>query len=145
MTLILSKRSSSSTSEVGSLTVFLSVLAVALLAMVGLVVDAGRAIAAQGEAMAVAEQAARAGAGQLSIDALRSGTVVVDPAAAMSAAQGYLAAAGGTGSVSVSGNQVTVRIDKREPTALLAIVGIRQINVAAVATATDVHGVTEQD
>ena len=131
--------------ETGSFTVFVAVFALALFALLGLVVDAGRAIAARSNAWDQAEQAAREGAGQLSVDALRAGQIELDPSAAISAADSYLAAAGQTGSASVVGNVVTVRVSETEPTVILQIVGIRQIEVSAVASATDVRGVTRQD
>ncbi|MGH9920794.1 MAG: pilus assembly protein TadG-related protein [Nitrososphaerales archaeon] len=131
--------------EVGSLTVFMAVFAVALFALVGLVVDAGRAIAAQSAAYAQAEQAARAGAGQLSVEALRSGQIALDPQAAIEAANAYLAAIGERGSTSVTGGVVTVKIQEVEPTVILQIIGIDKISVSAMASATNVHGVTRPD
>jgi Flp pilus assembly protein TadG len=131
--------------EDGSLSVFVVILATALFALVGLVVDAGRAIAAKGAAMDEAEQAARTGADQVSIDALRQGQVEIEPAAAVQAAEGYLNAVGQSGTASVSGSTVTVRIYGSEPTVILSIVGIDHIDFSAVASATNVHGVTRGD
>jgi Flp pilus assembly protein TadG len=125
--------------------VFVAVLAVALFALVGLVIDAGRAVSARRAATDEAEQAARAGAGQLSIDALRSGQISVDVTAAVRAANAYLVAVGQTGTVAVVGNTVTVRIEEVEPTVMLGIVGIHRIGISASASATSVHGVTRQD
>ena len=62
------------------LTAFVAVLAVALFAIVGMAVDSGRAIAAQRLVADEAGQAARAGAGQLSVDALRDGRLAIDDA-----------------------------------------------------------------
>jgi Flp pilus assembly protein TadG len=131
--------------EDGSLSVFVVILATALFALVGLVVDAGRAIAAKGAAMDEAEQAARTGADQVSVDALRQGQVEIVPAAAVQAAEGYLNAVGQSGTASVSGSTVTVRIHASEPTVILSIVGIDHIDISAVASATNVHGVTRGD
>lgn len=131
--------------ESGSLTAFVAVFALALFALIGLVVDAGRAIAAKRSADDIAEQAARAGAGQLSVDALRRGQVIIDAGAAVEASDAYLAAAGQSGTTSVSGDTVTVRIEESEPTVMLEIVGIDRINVSAVASATDIRGVTRSD
>ncbi|HUC36254.1 MAG TPA: pilus assembly protein TadG-related protein [Acidimicrobiales bacterium] len=129
----------------GSLSVFVAVLAVALFALVGLVVDAGRAVAARAAAMDQAEQAARAGAAQVSIDALRAGQIALNPASAVQAAEKYLANVGQSGSASVLGQTVTVRISESEPTVMLGIVGIHRIDISVVASATNVHGVTRQD
>lgn len=71
--------------------------------------------------------------------------VALDPLAAVKAADAYLTAVGQNGSASVDGNTVTVRIDESEPTVVLGIVGIHRIQVSAVASATNVHGVTRQD
>lgn len=131
--------------ESGSLVAFVAVLAVALFALTGLVVDGGRALALHRSVNDVAEQASRAGAAQLSVDALRSGLVTVDPEMAVAAAEAFLAAAGQHGTVVVTGNIVTVEVSAREPTTILGMIGLSQISVSASATATDVHGVSSQD
>jgi hypothetical protein len=127
------------------LTAFLAVLALALFALIGLAVDGGRSVAAQIGAMGDAEQAARVGAGQVSIDGIRRGLVVIDPVAAIHAATDYLGAIGRSGTVSVSGATVTVTIDSSEPTMILGMVGVPQIRVVESASATDLHGVTRSD
>jgi Flp pilus assembly protein TadG len=135
-----------SSTEQGSLSAFVAVLALSLFILVGLVVDGGRAIAAHRQAIDIAEQAARAGAERLSLDNLRgSGSVTVDPGAALQGAETFLAEAGQQGDVSVSGQSVTVRIHVESPTSILGIVGITSIPVSASATATNVHGVTRED
>jgi Flp pilus assembly protein TadG len=131
--------------ERGSLTVFTAVFCVALFVLIGLVVDTGRAISARAAAMSEAEQAARTGAGQVSVGALRSGTVEVDPTAAVDAAEEYLASVGQTGWTSVVGETVTVHVESQEPTVILGIVGINRIHISVSASATDLHGVTEED
>lgn len=132
-------------SEEGSFTVFVAVLALALFALVGLVIDGGRAVAAQSAAAGQAEQAARLGAAQISVQALRSGTVAIDPADATRAADSYLQAVGTTGVVTIAGQTVTVHIDSSEPTVILGIIGVERIAITAAASATNVHGVTRQD
>src|SRR5580658_8653566 len=96
--------------EEGSFTVFLAVLAVALFVLLGLVIDGGRAVAAQGAAAGDAEQAARLGADQISVEAIRSGVVSIDPAAATKVADAYLQAVGSSGVVTVVGQTVSVNI-----------------------------------
>jgi Flp pilus assembly protein TadG len=123
----------------------MAVFCVALFVLIGLVVDAGRAIAARSAAMSEAEQAARAGAGQLSVGALRSGQVEIDPVAAVQAADAYLAAIGQPGTASVVGQMVTVHISTDEPTVILGIVGVNRIVVSVTASAANVHGVTQED
>ena len=131
--------------ENGSLTVFVAVFSLALFALFGLVVDGGRAVAAQSNAATEAEQAARIGAGQISVDAIRMGSVEVDSAAATQAAEQYLRTSGSTGTVTVVGQTVTVHIQAEEPTVILGIIDVRQIEIAATASAKDVHGVTRGD
>ncbi len=127
----------------GSISAFVILLVPALMALSGLVVDGGTALAAQQAAVDEAGQAARAGAGALSVDALRSGVVEVDPQAAVAAAEAFTVAAGHPGTASVSAGVVTVSIRYRIPTALLGIVGVRSLPVAGTASAIDVEGVTE--
>jgi len=129
----------------GSLTAFVAVFCVALFVLIGLVVDAGRAISIRSTALVEAQQAARAGAGQLSVGALRSGQIEIDPADAERAVNDYLATVGQSGTTSVVGQTVTVRIATYEPTVILGIVGINRINVSVTARATNVHGVSQED
>jgi Flp pilus assembly protein TadG len=131
--------------ENGSFTVFVAVLALALFALVGLVVDGGRAVAAQSAAAGESEQAARLGADQISVEAIRSGTVAIDPESASRAAYAYLHSVGTSGTVTISGQTVTVHIESSEPTVILGIIGVQQIGISASASATNVHGVTRAD
>jgi Flp pilus assembly protein TadG len=131
--------------ESGVLTAYVAVLAVALLAIVGMAVDSGRALAAQGLAAGEAEQAARAGAGQLSLQGLRDGQVYVDPSAAVKAAETYTLLSGHPGTATVSNGIVTVRVVVVVPTTILDIVGVKSITVSATASASDISGVTKQD
>jgi|SRR5215469_6432113 len=133
------------TEDQGSLTAFLAVLATGLFVLVGLVVDGDRALAAKREAIDVAEQAARVGADQLSVDGLRSGQFVIDPVKAESEVTSYLGAVGVQGSVTVSGNAVVVHVTGDAPTMVLGMIGIRDIQVTATASATNVHGVSRED
>src|SRR5947208_8517993 len=96
-------------SDDGSVTLFVVVLTVALLAAVGLVVDGGGKIRALERADETAREAARAGTQMLEVPAaVRGESVTVEPAAAARAARSYLAAAGAEGTVSVSDSTVTV-------------------------------------
>src|SRR5262245_13601872 len=84
----------------GSLTPMLAVLMVALLALAGLVIDGGRKLNEAENAYAIAQEAARAGAGQVNTSvAYGSGVFRVDQARAITAARVYLANAGYQGSV----------------------------------------------
>ncbi len=115
---------------------------IGLMALLGLVVDGGAALTAHQAAEVEAEQAARTGEGAISVDELRAGTVQLDPAAAVVAAEQYTDAAGHPGTATVSGGVVTVRIRYQIPTTVLGVIGIRYLNVSAVGAAEDLHGVT---
>jgi len=128
--------------EDGSISAFVALLLVALIALFGLVVDGGAAITAHQAALDEAQQAARAGAGALSVDALRSGALVIEDQAAVRTADSFTATAGHPGSTAVSGGTVTVTVHYRIPTTVLGIVGISSMPVSATASAVDVGGVT---
>jgi Flp pilus assembly protein TadG len=130
--------------ETGMLTAFVAVLAVALLAVAGMAVDFGRAIAAQRLATDEAGQAARAGAGRLSVNALRDGRVSINDASAIEAAEQYMLICGHPGTAWVHDGVVTVRVVEVVPTTVLGIVGVSTITVSAMASAADVSGVAGQ-
>jgi Flp pilus assembly protein TadG len=128
----------------GSLTLLLAVLMVALLALAGLVIDGGRKLNQSARADAIAQEAARAGAGMLDRSAAyRSGTFSVDEGQALAAARAYLATAGYTGSVSSDGTRkirVTVTVTRR--TLVLSLIGIDTMTSTGTAVASLVTGVT---
>jgi Flp pilus assembly protein TadG len=129
--------------ETGSVSAFVVLLIVAVMAMMGLVVDGGRAMSAQQSAFDEAEQAARAGAGALSVSALRDGSVQIDPTAAVTAAEAFTVADGHPGVATVSDGVVRVQISYTIQTQVLGIAGISTLPVSASATAVDEEGVTE--
>jgi Flp pilus assembly protein TadG len=127
-------------------TLFVVVIAAALLAMAGLVVDGGYALAARQEASTVAEQAARAGADALAPASLRgSGPLYLDPAGARRVAETYLATTGHAGQASVAGDSVTVTVKITRRTAILSAVGIAQLSATATATARGLTGIDRPD
>lgn len=126
----------------GQVTPFVVLLTVALLLCAGLVVDGGRILTARREAADVAGGAARAGAQAVSVDELRaSGRQVLDPGQARAEAEAYLAQAGRTGDVEVSGD--TVRVTVRETTSMviLGIAGLVDRTVSGTGVARTVRGV----
>ena len=133
---------SHSTAEGGSISAFLVLLMVALFALMGMVLDGGSALAARQSATDEAEQAARAGAGALSVDSLRSGSVEIDQEQAVEVAEQFTVAAGHPGTATVEAGTVTVRIQYRIPTQVLGIIGVTTLPVVASASAVDVEGVT---
>lgn len=129
--------------ERGSVTAFTVVFAMALLVCAGLVVDGGAKIQAYREAYAVAEEAARAGAGQIDVDRAyaKGGEFEIDTAKALSAARGYLGTTGHTGSADMAGErtlQVTVTVSK--PTVLLSLIGTDSVTARAAASARMLQG-----
>jgi len=128
--------------ERGAIAAFVVLIMVGLLALLGLVVDGGVALTARQAAHVEAEQAARAGAGALSKDALRAGLIEIDGPAAVIAAEAFMAAAGHPGSATVAGGVVTVWINYQVSTTILGIIGIDRLDVSAEATALNVGGVT---
>lgn len=132
--------------EAGFVSLYVVVITVGLLAMAGLVIDGGNAIAAREQATDAAQQASRAGADALSPDSLRGSPtgLTASPAAAQAAANRVLAAAGVTGTVTVAvaGDSVTVTVVVHKSTTILSAVGVTDISGTATATATALHGTT---
>lgn len=132
--------------ERGSVTVFVVVFTVALLMVGGLVIDGGYTLAAHRRAFNEAEAAARAGAQAIDIDVLRAtGTVQLDPDAARTRAESYLASTGHTGTVDVEGDVVHVRVTFEQPMVILSIVGVGPLKIDGDGTARAVRGVVEGD
>lgn len=132
--------------EEGRVTAFVVSAFAGLLAMAGLVLDGGLALAAKVEAIGQAQEAARAGAQRLDLAAYRAdGTLQVQPAEAVTAAKRYLDAVGATGTVTVVGNTVTVTITTVRPTQLLDLVGIDALTVAGTGSAQPHRGVTDAE
>jgi Flp pilus assembly protein TadG len=138
MTTRLIARTRGDDSERGSLTVFTAVIAVALLAMAGLVIDGTGKLRAARQADAIAEEAARAGADSIDATAIRAGgPITVDSTTAISAAQSYLVSADVAGTVTAQGpNQIAVTVSITRPTDLLGLIGVRSFTVTGHATAT---------
>jgi hypothetical protein len=63
---------------------------------------------------------------------------VVNAAAARAAAQAYLSAVGASGTVTISGNRVSVTVTAVYDTAVLSMVGVTSIPVSASSTATSI-------
>src|SRR5207244_3267897 len=114
----------------GRVTAFVVVLATGILALIGLTLDGGLALAAQGEANGQAEAAARAGAQAIDLAVYRAtNRVQLVPTQAVANAQHYLASVGASGTVNVSGDTVTVTVTASQPTQLLGLVGISSLSV----------------
>ena len=127
----------------GSLSLIMVVLMVGLMAMAGLVLDGGRAIAARQSAASIAQEAARAGADALSPDSLRTAVdsrLATDPAAARSAVQHTVSAAGATYTMSITGDWVQVTVTVHEHAIILSAVGVNDLSGTASARAQPLVG-----
>ncbi|MET7949426.1 pilus assembly protein TadG-related protein [Micromonospora sp. NPDC005324] len=129
--------------DAGQVTPFAVLMTIALLAVAGLVLDAGMALTEKTRALDIAQAAARAGAQELDLYQYRTTNVAeLDPARAASAARAWLASAGANGEATATTTTVTVTVRRTSRTQLLQLVGVRQLDVSASASATAVQGVT---
>ncbi|MFD0555649.1 putative Flp pilus-assembly TadE/G-like protein [Stackebrandtia endophytica] len=121
---------------------FIVVLAIALIAVVGLVWDAGRALSDRTEAATIAQAAARAGVNQLDLTDYRTdGTQPrIDPAAAETAALAWITSNGLTGTATATPESITVTVTVETSPQLLSIIGVGPITGTSTATATVHHG-----
>jgi Flp pilus assembly protein TadG len=126
----------------GSVVLWFAIVTAATMAMAGLVIDGGSALATRERAADVATQAARAGADALDPQSVRQSPtdIVADPQQAQAAAQLVLAAAGATGAITVFGNTVTVTAHISARTAVLSAFGLNDISQSATASATSIFG-----
>jgi Flp pilus assembly protein TadG len=106
----------------GQLTLFFAIAVVGLLLVAGLVLDGGAQLRAAQRAQAIAEEAARAGAQAVDVDALMRGeSTRLDP--------------GALGTVSAGTETVTVEATLTEPTLFLSLIGIGDLSASGSATA----------
>lgn len=113
----------------GSVTAFVVVVMVGLLAVVGMVYDGGQLIAARAEATDVAEAAVRVGAQHVDLDQLRRAEAArLDAPAATAAAQAAVAATGHRGSATVAAGRLVVTVTVDQPMRLLPL-GVQQVSV----------------
>jgi len=123
--------------DAGTVTAFVTVLAVALLAIAGLVLDTGLALSTKTEALDQAQAAARTGAQQLDLTGYRTtGAARLDPDQAAAAARDWLATHHLRGTVSASPDTVTVTVRRTHRTQMLGLIGIHTLTMTASATAT---------
>ncbi|MFI6321596.1 pilus assembly protein TadG-related protein [Nonomuraea sp. NPDC050556] len=130
----------------GSVTGFVMVFVLALLLCAGLVIDGGAKLQAYREAYAVAEEAARAGAGQVDVDRVyaQGGRFEIDTAKALAAARAYLGTSGHPGSAAMTGErtiEVTASVTKK--TVLLSLIGVTSVEATARASAQMLQGVDQ--
>jgi hypothetical protein len=115
---------------------FSIVFCAVLFACFALVGDGTRVMAARERALAVAEQAARAGAGSVSATTLVGGQpVFLDEAGAVRRASAYAASNGFRATVQVRGDHVSVVVERFEPFSFLVVFGLSGVTVRARADA----------
>jgi hypothetical protein len=129
--------------EEGGLSIFVAICVMALLALLGLIVDGGGKLKATERADAIAQEAARAGGEQINASkAIPGNGIVVDPTAAHNAAVAYLQKAGFTGSYQIystdGGRELVVNLSSTYQ----SIWGLGNMPVHGYATAALVYGVT---
>ena len=131
----------------GSISLYFAIITLAALAMAGLVIDGGAALATRERAADLATQAARAGANALAPASLRGlpSGLVPNPAAAQAAATQVLRAGGASGHVVVEGDRVTVTATIHKHTVILSAIGLDDVSETASASATPVYGGTRPE
>ena len=125
--------------EAGGITIFVLFLAIAIITVTGLVLDAGGALTDRQRAADLAGQAARTGADVL-LPTGTGATPRVDPTGATQAADRFLAAQGLTGTVRATPTAVTVTVTLHHRTSLLSVTGITSLTITGTATATPLPG-----
>jgi hypothetical protein len=131
--------------ERGSLSLMLVILFVALVALAGMVVDGGAKLTADENTVALAQEAARAGATTVNeSEAYSAGSFVVSQQQALAAARSYLIGAGyDRYSVAPDGSRaIRVSVTITEPTRFLALIGVDSFSCTGTATASLVASVT---
>lgn len=117
---------------------FVAVMATALVFVAGFAFDGGQLLLTFTQANNLADAAARAAAQGIDTEQFRSsGTVTLDPGDAQARAAAFLADAGhpGTGSVTVSGDEVTVTVTLVYDLRLAP--GSRSVTASSTATAVE--------
>jgi Flp pilus assembly protein TadG len=119
----------------GSATVWMIGVVICAFLMIALVLDGGVMLRARSDAYAAASAAARAGAQQLDPVAAVDGVAGLDPVAAKRSALDYLAADGLTGTVTIVGDTVTVKVTSTAHLQLATALGADATKFNATASA----------
>ena len=135
-------------SEDGQILVLTVVVALALLAILGLVADGGLVLARHRELQGVADAAARAGAAQLDEASYRASngrTATLNPTQAQAAAGRYLRTVrfGGQANITATPSQVTIGLSEVVRPIIFSSVGIGPIRLAVHAVARPRTGIAQ--
>lgn len=112
----------------GSVSGFVVVITIAVLACAGLVVDGARVVSAKLDAADHAENAARAGAQEV---VARDGVITLDVVRARESAQAYLSGTGVGATLVVTPARITVTVSRTVEMTLLSLVGVSVKTVSA--------------
>lgn len=128
----------------GSIAIPAVITALAVMLMIGLVIDGGTKIRAARNADAIAAEAARAGGQQVAIGGvLTGGGAGVSAESAAAAAQAHLDARGVPGTAIVlDATHIEVTVTITEQTVLLSLVGYGSVTGTGTATARVAQGIT---
>lgn len=132
----------------GALSLMIVILFAGLVALAGIVVDGGAKLVADENAVALAQEAARAGATTVDTAfAYGQGRFVVDEQRAVLAARDYLESAGyhRYTVAAVGSDAIEVSVTITEPTRFLSLIGVRSFTCTGWATASLVTSVTGRD
>ncbi|WP_067469498.1 pilus assembly protein TadG-related protein [Actinomadura macra] len=129
------------------MSIFAVIITLVVLVLFGAVVDVEQNLEARRDATTVAQEAARAGAGQVDLDrAYARGEFTVDRRSAIRAARTYLRDAGYIGTVTASGTRaIRVQVTVTRPALFLPVIGITHLRADASATANLITGVRGPD
>lgn len=130
--------------ERGEVSELVAVVFVAIVLVIGLVVDGGAKMTAASEASSIAQQAARVGGQPLDSLPADGGTAHLDADSAVAAAQSYLDQAGVDGSVHiVDDSTIEVTVTSTESTTFLGLIGINTVSATRTARVDLIHGQAE--
>jgi Flp pilus assembly protein TadG len=120
------------------MSLFLALSALAILMVMGLLVDGGGALNASNRATSLAQEAARAAGEQVdAAQAIQGTAITIDPDAARQAALDYLAAAHvqGDAQITNAGQALTVTVHDTYATHFASLLGVATIHVDGTARA----------
>lgn len=110
-------------------------LALSLLMVIGAAVDLGQAFIVRRDLVSLADEAALAGSQAVDLEARHAGRLALEPGEARATALAALAGEPVRAQASATEQTISVRVERRFPTVLLRLVGLRTLTVAARATA----------